>query len=456
LNDSYLCFGYIFDQGDEWLDLGKRAIVGILKSNPHEHVLFMLQLRELEALTRALGYEIVERFHQTNCRTKANYLIGSGKVEELAEVIREKEVDLVVFYNELTSKQKLNLSLAFNCEVIDRYELTLRIFEEMAADRISKLQIELARTRKLYPFYQLQAATKYSGLDRQPRWAGTGEFAFHSKLKGIQKQIGKLRREISTLASEKSRQIRERRKLGSPLICIAGYYNAGKTSLFNILTGENKLTGDRPFKTLSSKYQRLRSSDSEGPLLIDTIGFVIGLDPALIESFELNLMDMHEADLLLFMIGIDDEPDYIFHKLKFGLHLLQDIGVDSNRTLIVLNKIDLADSESLTKIITRLQSLLDQYDWACISAKNRDGVDELVNKCLTKLKALSIRKAAETTTEPVKAEPVESQMQSAVLADCPEIPNANPTGKLATEGANNCVGEEDEDLEEDFDKPPYS
>jgi len=438
------------------LNLSKRAIVGILKSNPHEHTLFMLQLRELEALTRALGYEIVERFHQTNCRTKANYLIGSGKVDELAEVVREKEVDLVVLHNKLTSKQKLNLSLAFDCEVIDRYELTLRIFEEMANDPISKLQIELARTRKLYPFYQLQAAAKYSGLDRQPRWAGTGEFAFHSKLKGIQKRIRKLRRQIAALASEKTRQIQERRKLGSQLVCIAGYYNAGKTSLFNLLTGEKKLVGDRPFKTLSSKYQRLRSNDGESPLLIDTIGFVVGLDPALIESFELNLMDMNEADLLLFMIGVDDEPDYLFHKLKFGIHLLQDIGVDSSRTLIVLNKVDLLDDLSLGKIVSKLKSLLDQYDWACISAKNHDGVDELVRKCLAKLKTLPPKKRVPTTTtEIVNAVPIEASTLSAELADCPASPGINPAGKLTIDSAHNCAEEEDKSEEEELDKPPF-
>jgi 50S ribosomal subunit-associated GTPase HflX len=157
------------------------------------------------------------------------------------------------------------------------------------------------------------------------------------------------------------------------------------------------------------------------------------------------------------MIGIDDEPDYLFHKLKFGLHLLQDIGVESNRTLIVLNKIDLVDKESLSKIITKLQSLLDQYDWACISARNRDGVDELVGKCLTKLKTLSPKKKVATIkTELVKAEPVEAQIQGVMIADCPESPSITPPEKLAAEGAHNCVGEEDESEGEEFDKPPSS
>jgi GTP-binding protein HflX len=425
----------------------------MLRKNPHDHVLFKLQLSELEALTKALGYEIAETFLQTSLRTKARFLFGSGKVDELSRVVEEKGVELVVLYNELTSKQKLNLSLAFNCEVIDRYELTLRIFEEMASDKISKLQIELARERKLYPFYQLQAAVKYSGLDRQPPWAGTGEFAFHSKLKGVQKRIGKLKREIALLASDKMRQIKERQKLGTKMICIAGYYNAGKTTLFNLLTGENKLVGDRPFKTLSSKYQRLKSNNGvEAPLLIDTIGFVVGLDPVLIKAFELNLMDMKEADLVLFLIGVDDEPDYLFHKLKFGLHLLQEIGVEIGRILIVLNKTDLADSESFDKIVSDLKPLMAQFDWASISARKRDGIDELIAKSLGKVKSLPTRRDV-VTASPDRAQEIIS-VHSALDADQSGSTTFSLIDPPNNPNNNARLEEKIDDKKEDFDKPP--
>lgn len=427
--------------------------MGMLRNNPHDHVLFKLQLSELEALTKALGYEIAETFIQTSLRTKSRYLFGPGKVDEFSRVVEEKGIELVVLYNELTSKQKLNLSLAFNCEVIDRYELTLRIFEEMASDKISKLQIELARERKLYPFYQLQAAVKYSGLGRQPSWAGTGEFAFHSKLKGVQKRIGRLKREIALLANDKMRQIKERQKLGTKMICIAGYYNAGKTTLFNLLTGENKLVGDRPFKTLSSKYQRLKSNYGvEDLLLIDTIGFVVGLDPALIKAFELNLMDMKEADLVLFLIGVDDEPDYLFHKLKFGLHLLQEIGVETNRILIVLNKTDLINRESFDKVASNLKPLMEQYDWTSISARKRDGIDELIAKSLGKVKSIPTRKdlvtaspdrAQESISAHSMLEADQSGSTTVSLIDPPNDPidNARHEGKI-------------DDKKEDLDKPP--
>ncbi|WXG44898.1 MAG: GTPase HflX [Promethearchaeati archaeon SRVP18_Atabeyarchaeia-1] len=435
--------------------MSKRAIVGMLRINPHDHILFKLQLNELEALTKALGYEIVEKFTQTNIRAKGGYLIGSGKVDELNQLVRDDDVELVVLYNVLTSKQKLNLSLALNCEVIDRYELALRIFEEMASDRISKLQIELARERKLFPFYQLQAEVKYSGKDRPPSWAGTGEFAFHSKVKGIQKRIGKVRREISVLANDKIRQIEERRKLGIPLVCIAGYYNAGKTTLFNLLTGENKLVGDRPFKTLSSKYQRLQLNHHDTPLFIDTIGFVIGLDPALIKAFELTLMDMKEADLLLFMIGVDDEPDFLFHKLKFGLRLLQDIGVENGRILIVLNKLDLFDGESPEKAITALKPLLEQYEWTSISAKENMGVDKLIDKVLTKLKSLPAKKALKANLSksvkeiPAQAFPVPGgPPSSAIRATASNI--ENPDRKTYPDISQ----PRDDDKDGDFDKPP--
>jgi GTP-binding protein HflX len=437
------------------LDLSKRAIVGMLRTNPHDHVLFRLQLNELEALTKALGYDIVERFTQTNIRAKGGYLIGSGKVEELSEIVRDNGVELVVLYNVLTSKQKLNLSLAVNCEVIDRYELALRIFEEMASDRISKLQIELARERKLFPFYQLQAEVKYAGKDRPPPWAGTGEFAFHSKIRGIQKRIGKIRREISTLANDKMRQMERRRKLGIPLVCITGYYNAGKTTLFNLLTGENKVVGDRPFKTLSSKYQRLQLDHNETPLFIDTIGFVIGLDPALIKAFELTLMDMKEADLLLFMIGVDDEPDFLLHKLKFGLRLLQDLGVENNRILIVLNKLDLFDGESPDKVVSTLRPLLEQYEWASISAKERKGVDTLIDKVLGKLKRL-----------PSKNEAIASP--KTLIEEAPAVTSTANSLKSLSEGLTDSIddleavapqetySDRDDEGEEDSDKAPLS
>jgi GTP-binding protein HflX len=433
--------------------LTRQAIAGMLRNNPHDHVLFKLQLSELEALTKALGYEVTETFTQTSLRTKARFLFGSGKVDELSRIVEEKGVELVVLYNELTSKQKLNLSLALNCEVIDRYELTLRIFEEMASDRISKLQIELARERKLYPFYQLQAAVKYSGLERQPPWAGTGEFAFHSKLKGVQKRIGKLKREIAVLANDKMRQIKERQKLGTKMICVAGYYNAGKTTLFNLLTGENKLVGDRPFKTLSSKYQRLKSNNGvDAPLLIDTIGFVVGLDPELIKSFELNLMDMKEADLVLFLIGVDDEPEYLFHKLKFGLHLLQEIGVDSSRILIVLNKTDLLDRESFEKVVSNLNPLMEQYDWTSISAKMRDGINELINKSLGKVKNLATRGVPiAATTSPLQqassAHPVIKANTSSSAPVSLIDPSNDPINFVHQE-------EKTDDEEGDFDKSP--
>jgi GTP-binding protein HflX len=323
----------------------------------------------------------------------------------------------------------------------------------MASDKISKLQIELARERKLYPFYQLQAAVKYSGLGRQPSWAGTGEFAFHSKLKGIQKRIGKVRREIAVLANDKMRQIRERQKLGTKMICIAGYYNAGKTTLFNLLTGESKLVGDRPFKTLSSKYQRLQSNNGvETPLLIDTIGFVVGLDPVLIKAFELNLMDMKEADLLLFMIGIDDEPDYLFHKLKFGLHLLQEIGVETSRIMIVLNKLDLANDESRDKIISKLDPLMEQYDWTSISAKKREGIDELTNKSLEKLRRLSTSKDSVTP----RATPVHEMIASRAgpQADCSVSSDGSPFDAVNDTHICADLEENNEGEEEDIDKPP--
>jgi 50S ribosomal subunit-associated GTPase HflX len=192
-------------------------------------------------------------------------------------------------------------------------------------------------------------------------------------------------------------------------------------------------------------------------LFIDTIGFVVGLDPALIKAFELNLMDMNEADLLLFMIGVDDEPEYLFHKLKFGLHLLRDIGVENNRILIVLNKLDLFDGESPEKVLSTLRPLLEQYEWTSISAKNRKGVDDLLSKVLLKLKALPTKneKIANVNKPTDKRSPIPLTLKPA----SPDSSASQPIGNIAAQGSlssHDSLGPRSDEEEGDFDKPPLS
>jgi len=362
-----------------------RAVLCMLKTNIHDHTVFRIRLDELRTLVETLGMEVVGEFVQTEPRPFPRFFMGKGKVEEIGGFVKGHDVDVVVMYNIINSSQKLNLIRAFHCDVVDRYEVILEIFDKNASDNVSRLQIEAARLQKLTPYFKLATAERFRH-DR-PFFLSMGEYAYHSQLRELTSRQAKLRGQIEALKKEKRQQIRKRRSLGFPLICIAGYYNAGKTSLFNALTGDSKLVTPLPFTTLSSKYQR-RYVDAETTLLfIDSIGFVIDLDPRLIQSFELNLEDMRSADLVLLVLEINDPVVKLRIKLLEGIRLLNDIGIPREKIIIVLNKIDLAPKLAGT-ISETLEIERLEIPWTIVSAKDRTNLDGLIGLITGRLRQL--------------------------------------------------------------------
>ena len=362
---------------------GNRAVLCMLKTDVHDHFLWRVRMDELRRLVEALGYEVVGEFVQTRIRPYSKYLIGSGKVREIGKFVDERGVNLVVFYNTLTSSQKLNLTRALGVEVIDRYEVTLRIFEEAASDELAKLQIEAARLAKLYPYFKLQASIRFK--TERPFMRSMGEYAYHSKLRMLVRRMSRIRERISRLRERRISEIMKRRELGYPIVCIAGYYNAGKTSLFNVLTGSDREVSDRPFTTISAKYQRRYMPMGGFMLFVDTIGFVIDLDPELIESFELNLADMKYADVVLFLVDVSDEPSLVSLKLNHGLKLLRRVGVEPSRTLVVFNKLDLVDKGHVEEVLEKVGATLTGYSWVMVSAKERVNIEELLDAVWEKI-----------------------------------------------------------------------
>ncbi len=376
--------------------LSGRAILCMLKTNVHDHKVYQVRLNELRSLIEALGLEVVEEIVQTRYKPYARYCIGRGKVQEIKKLAEKRDVQLVVFYNFLRSSQKLNLIRDTGCDVIDRYELTLEIFDQMASDNLSKLQIESARLEKLAPFYKLAANIHFTH-DR-PFFHSGGEYAFRGQLREITRRQADIRQQIGSLMIDKRSQIEGRRRLGYPSVCIAGYYNAGKTSLFNALTGEHKPVSDRPFTTLSSKYQK-RYIDSETTVLfVDTIGFVLDLDHRLIRSFQLNFEDIRSADVVILLFDLTDDLLALKMKVTEGIGLLREIGVSLSRVVFVFNKVDKAP-ERASAIEEELG--LKNYDipWITVSAEKRiklNGLLELLSRRIKELK----------TNPPTEAEPI--------------------------------------------------
>lgn len=348
----------------------------MLKTEIHDHVLFRLRMDELGHLAQVMGLEVTGEFIQTDVRPHARYLIGSGKTQELKNYVRRNKIEVVVFYNILKSNQKLNLMMYLDCEVIDRYEVILEIFDLMSSDTVSQLQIEAARLDMLYPFFKLRASLKY--YTERPFFHSLGEYAYHGQVRALTGHISKIKKKIEVLKCEKREQIRKRKELGLPTVCIAGYYNAGKTSLFNALTGESKKVSDKPFTTLTSKYGRKNLENEETLLFVDTIGFVIDLDPRLIKSFELNLEDMKSADIVLLLLSVDDTFPLLSLKLRSGIKLLEDLGVNKKSIIVVLNKTDLLQQSEITEKIEKLS--IEEKGFVCVavSARKKDNLEGLV------------------------------------------------------------------------------
>jgi GTP-binding protein HflX len=365
--------------------LSGRAILCMLKTNIHDHKVFRIRLDELRALVEALGLEVVSEIVQTRFRQFSKYCVGKGKVKEIRSLAEKYDVKLVVFYNLINSSQKLNLIHDTGCDVLDRYELTLEIFDQMASDNLSKLQIEAAKLEKLSPFYKLAANIHF--VHDRPFFHSSGEYAFRAQLREITRRRASINRQIADMMVEKRHQIEGRRRLGYPSICIAGYYNAGKTSLFNALTGDSKPVSERPFTTLISKYQKRFIDYETTVLFVDTIGFVLDLDHRLIKSFQINFEDIRSADLVILLFEITDPPITLTMKLAEGISLLKDIGVPTEKIILVFNKVDKSPeaAETISKDLN-----LERYGmpWIIVSAKERINLDGLLSLIATRLREL--------------------------------------------------------------------
>ncbi len=359
---------------------GERVIVAYVKTNVHDHHEYLIKLEILEELVRSLGGKVVCRMVQVRKKPRVDYVFGKGKIGELKNKVSEIKATSIVFYNTLSSKQRWNLERSLRVEVLDRYDVTLKVFREASQDVLSKLQIEMAALKKMFPYVKLQASIKYKRM--RAGFKGGGEYAYHKQVNAIQRRIKILREKIEKCRIKKIEEIRKKKKLGGKIIALVGHYNAGKTSLFNRLTGLNKPVSPSPFTTLSSKYASLLD---ENTYLVDTIGFVVDQDPRLITSFEINLIDIMNADLVFFVMDASDRNKVFDLKLKEVTNILMDIGVNSEKLIPVLNKADLVDEKELVekrnKVVDRGYS-----SPVVVSALTGYGTAELLSAVKSRLK----------------------------------------------------------------------
>jgi len=283
-----------------------------------------------------------------------SYQIGSGKAKELAELVEAEKAEKVVFDNELKPIQAYNLAKETGVEAIDRFQLILEIFARRAATTEAKLQIELAKQR--YELPRAKEKVKLAKMGEQPGFMGLGAYQVDLYHQTIRRQIHHLRRKLKSVRSKRSLHRARRLELGYSTISLAGYTNAGKSSLFNMLAEETVPVGIGLFTTLSTATRAISLSNKK-VLLTDTVGFIDRLPLTLIEAFHSTLEETIFSDLILLVVDLSEPLEEIRRKLTVCLDTIQTIGATGVPIVTALNKIDLLKEDESQQKVSDLKDL---------------------------------------------------------------------------------------------------
>jgi len=326
--------------------------------------------QEFQELARSAGAETVGFVNVSRHQPSAKFLIGSGKVEELHDLVKEGEAELVIFNHTLTPSQERNLERALECRVLDRTGLILDIFAQRARTHEGKLQVELAQLEHM----STRLVRGWTHLERQKGGIGLrgpGETQLETDRRLLRVRIRQIKQRLEKVRGQREQARRGRRRADIPSVSLVGYTNAGKSTLFNALTESEVYAANQLFATLDPTLRRLELEDVGPVILADTVGFIRHLPHKLVESFRATLEESSNADLLLHVIDAH-EPERD-QQIEQVLAVLGEIGANELPMLEVYNKLDLL--EGIEPQIQRDADGKPQRVW--VSARDGLGLDLL-------------------------------------------------------------------------------
>ena len=338
-----------------------------------------VSLRELAALAETAGSQVLDGVLQRRPHPDPGTYLGSGKANELADVVRDAGADTVIVDGDLSPSQRRALEDIVKVKVIDRTALILDIFAQHARSKEGKAQVELAQLEYLLPRLRgwgesmsRQAGGRVAGGEGIGS-RGPGETKIELDRRRIRARMAKLRREIAEMSPARSTRRASRRRHGVPAVAVVGYTNAGKSSLLNRLTGAGVLVENALFATLDPTVRRTQTPDGRTYTLTDTVGFVRALPTQLVEAFRSTLEEVAESDLLLHVVDASHpDPEGQIATVRGVVREID--GAEQIPELLVLNKVDVADPEVVDRVLRREPRAV------VISARTGAGLEELAER----------------------------------------------------------------------------
>lgn len=353
-------------------DHDRVLIVGLMTSEMTP-LQFQDTLLELGRLVDTAGGDVLQTIQQKRSRVHPQTVVGEGKVQEIALTAQTLGVNLVVFDRDLSPSQVRNLEMQIGIRVVDRTEVILDIFAQRAQSRAGKLQVELAQLEYMQPRLAGRGRTM-SRLGGGIGTRGPGETKLETERRAIGQRISRLQKEVDQLQAHRSRLRQRRQHQEVPSVALVGYTNAGKSTLLNALTNAEVYTADQLFATLDPTTRRLviphgETDEHQEILITDTVGFIHELPASLVDAFRATLEEVTEADALLHLVDLS-HPAWLRH-IRSVREILAQMPITPGPALVIFNKIDEADSETLA--LAREEFPLAVF----ISASQRLGLETL-------------------------------------------------------------------------------
>ena len=329
-------------------------------------------LKEALGLCDAAGYEI-RKIIQHKFLNKSKYGLGEGKVDELREMLSTVKPDVIIFDEILKPSQNYNLASTLKMNILDREALILEIFERRAKSSESTLQVKMAQLR--YEMSRAKEKVRLAKMGEQPGFMGIGKFEVDVYFNDIKNRMNGVKSKLAKSSTQRALHRQARKRLGFKTISLAGYTSAGKTTLFNILTGEQKEESPKLFTTLSTTTRKITIKNSE-ILISDTVGFISKLPAYMIEAFKSTLEELNYADTVILVIDISDPILELKKKFRSCITTLDGIGVNQDKIIFALNKLDLVNEEEILDKVNQL-GLKENKKWLAVSAVTSQNIPAL-------------------------------------------------------------------------------